>query len=66
MTLDMQPASNEEVLETCLTQSDEICVLAFDILLICFDYRSKLAHNSEIRLFALDLQPICAVFELEA
>jgi len=29
-----------------LTQSDDNCVLAFDILLICSDYRSK--HNLQI------------------
>jgi len=29
-----------------LSQSDENCVLAFDILLICSDYRSK--HNLHI------------------
>ena len=29
-----------------LTQSDENCVLAFDILLICSDYRSK--HSLQI------------------
>jgi len=29
-----------------LTESDETCLLAFDILLICSDYRSK--HNLHI------------------
>jgi len=28
-------------MEKYLTQSDEICVLAFDILISCSDYRSK-------------------------
>jgi len=49
-----------------LTLSDENCVLAFDILLICSDYRSK--HNLHIILkfeFARELQPICAVFDIE-
>jgi len=50
-----------------LTQSDENCLLAFDILLTCCDYRSKynLHIIMKILVFARDLQPICAVFELE-
>jgi len=50
-----------------LTLSDENCVLAFDILLICSDYRSN--HNLHIILkfgcLLAKLQPICAVFDLE-
>jgi len=42
----MTSICDEEGMEKCLTQSDENCVFAFDILLICFDYRSK--HNLRI------------------
>jgi len=44
-----------------LTPSHDICVSAFDIRLICSEY----AQNAEIRVFALDQQPICEVHEFE-
>jgi len=49
-----------------LTQSDENCVLAFDILLICSDYMSK--HNLHIILKfggLLSTYSLSAVFVLE-
>jgi len=45
----MQPISDEYGLETCLAPSDEFCVLAYDILLICCEYGSKLTFHEILK-----------------
>jgi len=51
-------------LETWVTPNEHICILAFDKFLICSEY-GELAQNSEIRVFAFDVNSPYAEYVLE-